>query len=639
MPTEYEQRLGDQRRKVVDFIKQCAQEARVNEKFPRREQNKKNWDYFHGTIDWSHKRDEDPRIHLHKVGVAAERTRSKFKQQLLKFDNWGTVEREYYNPEAKLPDYAARNILVKHLEKADAKTVISDAILCATLESRLTIKIGGKYVVKPRYTTKNGARVKEEKKIWELDLKVLPFEQYLVDTMETDCPLYEIEEFRTDKYRVLDLASEDQSADKPFRLDAVKELGVFAERDQEEAQKHAAGNLLKTDQIKYRKPVLIQNFFGTILADDGSVMEWENEDGTKQALRNIFCVCANEDALLIDPRNNLRWSARAPFASTDLMRSPGNGRKAIMDAGTDLNQAMDELFSLMLTGAIKAVHNITWYRDDWISDKKALSGGIRDGSQIPIDGSAPANGIPIGVIKTGEVPQDAFLMYQTADRAFAENVLSNQIDLSGGLPGKQVRATELVQASGAISDMFDSMASDVEDVAIEVLLEEAFMECMQHLDEMDPDEVRGCFLGRPDLADAFLALPPKERFNEVNGQFKFKGKGLHGLIANAAKSQAMINLLNTITANPITFQAVESQVSAAKIIRMISKGLGIDVEEIAPDAQERQMIEQKQMVREQALAQAELMGQQPGQQGQPGNASQGSQPQPNQPGNGQEGVQ
>ncbi len=76
--TEYDSVLAVQRKRVVDFVRSCAEESRMNEKVPRRPQNKLNWDYFHGNIDWSHKAEEDPKIHLHKIGIAAERIRSKF---------------------------------------------------------------------------------------------------------------------------------------------------------------------------------------------------------------------------------------------------------------------------------------------------------------------------------------------------------------------------------------------------------------------------------------------------------------------------------------------------------------------------------------------------------------------------------
>jgi hypothetical protein len=629
---EYKQILDKQRKDVVDWVLQCAEESRTNEKDKRRPQNQKNWQYYHGQVDWSHKREGDPRIHLHKFGVAAERMRAKFKSALMKYDNWIAVQRIAQKPDAIVNEYVAKNALVSQFEGCDAKTVISDAILCGGVESRMSLKIGGKQVTKPRFTSKDGKLVKEEKTYWSLDLTNLPFENYLCDTFDPKRKLFEIEEFMTDHYLVRDLASEEQTADKPYRLEAVDAMKDFGHHEAEEEKKIAEGNPEKRQTNRKRVQNLIQNFYGTILDNDGKVYMWKTEDGTEIPLRNVMCVVGNESELLVDPKRVTRWSGKAPFVTADPIRSPGTGRKALLDAGVDLNEAADEFFTLLITGGIKAAHNVTWYREDWFADKKQASGGIKDGDQIAIDSSAPAGAVPMGVLKTGEVPQDAMMMFQTLERAFAENVISNQLDLSGNMPGKQVRSTEIITANSAISDVFDSMAADIEDIFIEKLAIEAFYEIMQHVDDMDPDEVRSWFGTDQGKAEQFLKMSTKDRFADIEGSFKFYGRGMKGLMANAAKAQAAINYMSTLTANPITAQQVESQISVAKIGLVIARGLGLDLEEIQPDAQERALIDQKQAIREQALAQAELEGGGGGpNQGRAGTPSQtgvGSMPQP-----------
>lgn len=628
-PSEYDSVLSAQRKKVVDFIVACVNESRLNEKVPRRPQNKLNWDYFHGNIDWSHKRDEDPKIHLHKIGIAAERIRSKFKSALMKYDQWLIVEREYYPKNPVLPDFVAKNLLTWQLHACDAKTHISDAILRGAVESRLTLKVSGKYVTQPRFVKQGDDTIREDKKVWQLDLPVLSFEGYHKDTDG----LYDIEETRVPKHKLLALSSDEQTPDKPYNEDIVESLDGFPEGEAEQAERAAKGNYQDTPMLKQRKEILVHNFYGTILDDAGEIFEWKLEDGSEVKLENVFCVLANEDKLILDPQRIKRFSAKPPYISGDLLRSPDNGRKAILDAGTLINQAEDELMSLITAGAIKAAHNVTWGYESAFKDRRQASGGLRDGSHIVIDDAFPHGADPMGVLKTGSVPQEAFEMYQSLDRVFAENVISNSIDLSGNLPGKQVRSTELVQASGAISDVFSSMASDLGDEVIEPLAEECLYEIIQHIDEMDEDEVRSCFEDRQDLAEQFLKMTPKQRFEQVAGMFRFRGKDFSSIIANQAKAQAMINLLSTLNANPQTQQIVETDLSVAKLVKQIVKGLGLDMEELAPSPEEQDMIKQKQLIREQALAQAQLESQQGGGASPQGSAnpSQGTQPSPEQP--------
>lgn len=605
--SEYESKLAAQRNTVIAFIKRCLEESRINEKIPRRPQNTLNWNYYYGTIDWSHKRPEDPRVHLHKVGVAAERMRSKFKQALMKYDEWLTVEREYLPPNAVLPDFVAKNLLVKQFDRCKAKVVLSDAILRGALEGIMTIKVGGEYVTKPRFVSEAGKLVRKEEKVWQLKLSVVPYEGYHFDNTVDGSDLYRIEECRTNKASLLKMSSKETSPDKPFEEETIKKLQGMAETQADSAERAAKNDYLSGPQLKERNSVLVHNFYGTILSDDGSVFEWEYEDGKKFPLENIVCIMANEEVLILDPKRNVRWSGKAPYISADPLRSPKRGRKALMDAGTLVNQADDELFSLMLAGAIKSVHNVSWYRKTWFADKRDASGGVRDGAQISIDDSCPPNGVPMGVMKTGEVPQEAFTMQGTLDRVFAENVISNQLDLSGTLPGKQVRATEATLANNSISDVFDSMASDIEEVVINETATESLYEIVQNIDEMDPEEVKSCFEDRQDLAAQFLEMSDKERFDQVSGAFRFQGKGLHGLISNQAVGQSLINMLSTLTANPATATQLETAVSMPKLVKKLIKGFKLDPEELAPSPEELKLIEQKQLIREQAMAQAEMM--------------------------------
>lgn len=604
----YSEAIHSQRQRVVDFIKACVHESRTVEKEERRPQNKLNWEYFHGNVDWSHKDKDDPRVHLHKIGVAAERLRAKIKGALMKYDQWLTVERKYQTANSLLPDFAAKNLVIKQLDKAKAKSRISDAILRGSLESRIALKISSKDVVQPRFVSDGSKLIRDEKTVWQLDLPVMGFEQLHIDVDNQEDPLYIIEECEVDKYRVLALASDDQSVDKPYSKSMVDSLGRAPDRtDAKDVENTAKGNEDQLPRIKYRNSVIIHNFFGTILDESGAIMTWITEDGKEVELKNIMCVVGNEDKLLIDPTRNTRSSAKAPYVYSDILRSPNNGRKAILDAGTLVNQAVDELFSLMLAGAVKSVHNVTWYRKDWIEDQRDVSGGIRDGASIGINDAAPAGADPIGTCTTGKVPAEAFSMQATLERVFAENVLSSQTDMGQSNTADKL-ATELVQMNSAISDIFDSIGGDIEEGFISDLGEEVLYEVIQNLDSMDPDEVRGCFGDKAELAEQFLELSPKERFEQIRGVFKFTGKGLRGLIANQAKAQGLVNFLNTLTGNPITAQAIETDISVVKLVQMIAKGFGLDAEELKPSAEEQEMIRQKQLIREQALAMSEVMG-------------------------------
>lgn len=629
----FEAILTAQREEVKNFVMEQIAESRLKEKDPRRPKNRKNWRYFHGNIDWSHKKKGDARIHLHKLGVAAERHRAKFKQNLMKFDQWISVDLEEGAEPQVITSRAAKKFTTAALERAKGKLKLSDAILLGEMEGRSTLRVGFTEQVVPRFVAQGTELRKKKDTRGQLDIQTRNFEEYHCDYADPREPLYEAEEILVDYHRVLALSADKPTVQKPYDKKEVTQLEGFKLRDADFDIAEAEGNLERNRPPKGRKMISIINYFGTILDENGEILEWEKSDGSKIPLERVLITVANERVIIRDPIKIPRWSGKSPFVSADLLRSPGAGIKALLDAGTDLNEAENELYSMMLTGAYKAVHNVTWYREDWIADGKKLTGGIKDGDSIPIDASAPANAEPIGVVKTGEIPQEAFNMQQMLARSFAENVFSNLLDLSGNLGTKQVRATEVVQANEAIGDIFDSLAADVEEELIEPFLQECFLELMQNSNALSDDEILHAFDGNPQKLQAFKQMTPQERFADAAGNFRFVAKGLRGQLANSAKAQAMINLLNTLTANPITFEAIRSQVSVAKITKLIGKGLGLDVEDFETSPEERKLIEQTQMIREAALAQAENeSGSRPNNQENPGTPSQGTQAQPNQPG-------
>jgi hypothetical protein len=624
MSEKYKSVLNAQRQKIVDFVGGQIENIRMAEKIPRRRQNIKNWRYFHGNIDWSYKKRGDARIHLHKVGVAAERHRAKFKQNLVKFSNWMSVELEDGMEPQVLTPWAARNFTIRALERAKGKTKLSDAILNGEMEGRATLRVGWKKQIVPKFVAKGTELRKVNNMKGQLAIDVRDFEQYFKDIYAVDNALFDFEQILVDYHEVLALSADEPTAAKPYRMEAVKSLSNWREREEDDARKESEGNRTKHEPFRGRKRLAILNFYGTILGEDGEVMEWEKSDGSKVPMKNVLVTLGNETEVLRDPVAIPRWSGNSPFVSADLLRSPQHGIKAIMDAGTDLNEAENELFSMMLTGAYKATHNVTWYRKDWISDEKKLSGGVKDGDSIPVDSDAPPNADVMGTMQTGKVPQEAFNMLGLIQRAFAENVFSNLLDLSGNMPTKQVRATEVQESRQAIGDIFESLAQDIEEELIEPFLQECFLEVMQNSNDLSEEEIRAAFGEDVQGAEMFLKMTPQERFADAAGNFRFVAKGLRGQLASSAKAQAMINYLNTLTANPVTLEAVQSQISIPKISKLIGKGLGLDEEEYATSERERRMIETRQLIREAGASQ----DQQPGQV-QP---QQGTAPAPEQPG-------
>jgi hypothetical protein len=552
----------------------------------------------------------------------------------MNFDRWLVVESVPGMESELLSDIEAKRLVELGVGDTDIKTRISDNIGIAAVENVLASKI--------RLCRKEvrGPGGKKRKKI-EVEVIPLNIREFYQDPQL--CGLYYIQECVVDKHELLKMSDDEPSKTKPFRKDVVKKLeSGFRENDQDEKQDQ--GNDIHQPRISRRVGVVIHEFWCTILDDDGTIMEWKRDDGSTFPLENVMVTMANEQFLLHDPVQNPRWSGNNPFVVTRLLRTNKNAYgKSILSAGVDINRAQDELMSALTDAALSAAFDVKVLKAHGLADPKQVSGGIRPASTLIQNSSLPPGDKLLDVVRTGEVPQGAFQIYGELQRSGAENMLSNEINLSGALPSKQVRATELTAAQSVINGLFESLAADVEDIYLERLIEEIYQEMLQAAKELSDEDLKYVFLGDEGRMAAFKAAKAKDIFDELSHSFRFKGKGLRGLASNTRQAQMLVNIMSMAASNPMINDALErSGFSIPLMFERIIRGFNLDADEFK-DKGSAEFARLRQLIREQALAMAEAQG---GGAGRPGgmgaqaqqNAPQGEGPSETEPGNGAEGM-
>lgn len=614
---------------VALCIKDYMRESEDNEKRYRTHKNAKNWRMIYGQVNWTgskkqkKRKNKNAKLHIPRLSIGYEQQRAKFKQSLMSFDKWMEVQMSPHakasNPEMVMTEFVAKNLMRAQFEKCDARTKLSDALSLGCAESRATIRIGSCYKKQPHYQLKKGQVSRSNKKYWQLDLRPLKFNQF--DTDIENQGLYDLEHYVTNYSDVLAMSSDEPTPEKPYKLEAVKKLTAWEERGDlmGEQKLEAEGRQDRPGVTSRRKPIKITNFFGTILDQNtGEIMEHE---GMK--LENVLITMANEQYIIRDPEplEKIHWSCEHPFASVTLMSSPGEGRQALLDSAADLNEIEDNLVSLMVTAGLKSVHQNPILREDWIKNKEVLDGGLGPDDPIIVNSKCPPNGKPADILKTGDIPIDAQFILGLVQRLGPESMLSNQLDIGGGLPSKQVRATEIAVSQQAIGGVFEAMAADIEDLFIERIALLSWYEILQHSDELPEDMIRSAFGEETEKYEQWMKMTPAQRFADGASGFRFRGKGVRGMAVNTAKAQALINLLSLAGANELMLRHIQTEFSISKTFGVLAKGQGIDLEEITLSKQEKQQQQLIQTLREQALAQAKVQTGITGQRN-PANASQ-----------------
>ena len=560
----------------------------------RLDMNEGNYREFRGNIDWSYKARGQSTEHLPKMRFAAEQVSAIIKKGLVDLGgSWYGVEVSGDQiPFINGDDI--RKLMNIGLKEVNYATKISDAVKAAYLESLMIHKIHGAF--EPKRTFKasvsgvdpisdpasgqivglreNFSLAQEEKLVWRLKVDVIPFEDYLSDPQGAD--LFEVHQVTRDLWQIKELA-ESGVYDKKV----VEQLGnaMRNERDEKVTATHSRGGDADT-QNRFRPQVQIAEVWGRLVDEDGNIFEIKDEGGKFKA-RNILATVANDNWLIRPPVRNPNWDETRGFIKAPIIRVPNSvNHDALGDHVHALNHAIDELFNLMLDAGIGSVHGIKQLRPDLLDDPDQVTEGIP-----PFETLVLRPGVPDGVkvlerIDTGVNMGESIAVMNMLGVEFSAAAMSSQIGL-GGRPQRQVKATEVVASENASSNLFDAITRDIEDVFIEPGLSCVFNLTMQHLHEMDIDEIIAAIGSRK--AVMLLALSAEERFALFANRVKFRVHGLTSMVNRAREFQKLMALLQVLASNPAFGEVFAQKYSFRKVIDRIVRSLEIDPASIEID--------------------------------------------------------
>lgn len=611
---------------IIQAVKACFNEAEEGKR-QRLAQNKINRDAYFGRQDWSHKQEGQSTEFLPKVSTSVEQMTAFVKRGLMKFGDWYSVDLDRTIAQV-VSGQQIRSILNCFLNdlwtggnnaSSSVPLVIADSVKMGLLESLMTIKVHGGMMPVRKYAYKKGDMAvpeeggqpeqshdlqMEEGHEWKLRIDLVRPEDYYPDP--TGNGLYEIHRVEKDLHEVI-AGAEDGTYDQKV-VDLL--IDTDYKRPEDEERSDQDRNQPDTTAPSFRKRVVLDEFWGTLLNEDGTI-----------AHRNCVCTIANDKYLIRPPEDNPFWHQESPFVSVPLVRVPFSvWHKALYDDASSLNLALNEMFNLMLDGGLAAVWGIKQLRLEDLEDPNQVAGGVRQGMTLAVKQTLPHNAQVMEQVGTGNVPQDAMAVFSALDREFTQAALTNELKL-GSLPPKQVRATEVVEASQSQAVTLDGLTADIEQSFIQVFLYKAWLTILQNADDLPPDAMQSAV----DRSVALLLMraSPEERFAMFAGKSKFKVFGLSATMAKALDFQKMMSMMQAVQMNPMLFQAFMQRFSPEKALRFIMNRLNIN-----PDDLEKDQEELKQAAEEMARTQAAAQMLQPNQPGQsaPGAEAKGGPP-------------
>lgn len=580
---------------IVSSIQQFREEAEKARQ-TRIKKNRSNIAAYMGLQDWRGKVEGQSTEFIPKLAMAAEQFAAFIRRAITQVgEDWYTFD---LPPQAQqiLTNESCRNLLNCFLNEIPAgikstniATILGDGAKVGVLESLIILKIHGRmfdehtFVAEPGevfFNSDTGEVDREDSSLvtqpwsrWRLQMDLVRAEDYYPDP--TGQGLYEIHRVERDLHDVIAAAKSGL-----YNKRMVNKLQEDFKREEEDQRRAVLMGQDETSPPRFRRRVVLDEFWGSMLDEDGKIMH-----------NNVVATVANDKHLIRKPEPNPMWHGESPFVTAPLIRVPFSvWHKALADHGTPLGTAINELTNLMLDGAIASVWGIKQVRMDALEDPRQISGGIPQGETLAVNNTLPPNAKVLERVDSGEVPADAMAMLGEMNREFLASMLTNEIR-TGSLPGREVKATEVLEASQSASAVLDAIATDLENNLIEPLLRKAFLTILQNAGDLDSDQI----IGAIGLRSAFTLsrMTPAERYATFARPCHIKVSGLSQTLARVRDFQKTMALMQSVMANPILFRAFLMRFSGDATLTTMMKQLNINPSTIEKTDEEKQAVAQE----------------------------------------------
>lgn len=582
---------------VVQSVVNCYTEAK-HSKLERMIKNSTNFNCYHLKQDWSHKMKGQSKEFLPKQAIATEQLTSFIQQALLDINKWFEISARdgVVNP-LITPD-EMQKILNRQLEKNKIAQFIADTIKLGVLGANMIVKVHGKRVDCPSYEVDKEQGqpeklLKKTKPYWQLQLDLLRQEDWFPDPNGN---LYEIQRVEMDYYQLLQLAKDQPDV---YDLEAIKKIANMGEDEEDHRWKKYRETNQNISYDRFRKRVVIKEFWGNIIDPHSGELLHEN----------VVCAIANNSFLIRPPQKNPFWHGESPFVSAPLIRVPHSAwGKALMDAPTMSNLAMNEIYNLMVDGGMASVFGIRQLREQWLANPEQVNDGLVPGTTLIMNSSAPPGAKVMERVDTGDLPAEAMSLYNLSDREFQQSALTNDTRL-GVLPQRQVKATEIVASQNAITGLFNGIVKVVEKDFIVAILDKAWKTMAQHMNDIHVDEVKA-LIGES-RALQLSNFSPKKIFAATVGGYSYSVFGLSSILNKMNDFQKITALLQTIGASPLMASEFQKKYSFTKLLGEIIKSLDINEQKIVLSDEEKAQLAAQAQQAQQQQGQAQPGGSQP----------------------------
>ena len=541
--------------------------------------NRKNWDALHGKFDFlAKKRPGQSQIVIPSLETSLEQVCAQLTEQLVGYSNW--FSGSYEGDPPPLPgleaDEASR-ILKIELERLAVDggcmpttygmhRLIYDSLKLGLLESEVTWKVSMVPDYLPSYAMENGQMVVTETESMRLRVDLVPFQDFYPDP--TAAQQYMIHEIEVPISELPDLGfSQDE-------IDRMRHAAPGTEKLEQQRRRTGIAHSMPSPLNR----VLLREYWGDLThPQTGNLLA---RGVTFMTAANVY-VCKKPQFI-----RDILWPGLRPFIHVPLLPTPtAEQHHAFCDIAVPLIEAECELFNLLVDAGFHAALGVKEVRSYMLVDQTQIGKGITAGLELEVAAGQPDTDV-VKRVDTGTLSPDMLQIYDRISRTRQEATRTNDLQL-GRQAVRKTSATEINQITESSDDLFSNMALRFEDTAIEPLLELCWLTLWQFADEPMLRRI-GSALG-PMHQQTLALLTPEERFVAFANAVSFKVQGYKYQLSKIRDIQKIMMLRQQAMQNPALAQILQEEISPIKEYKMILQSLGIDPNDLKPDANEPRM--------------------------------------------------
>lgn len=432
---------------------------------------------------------------------------------------------------------------------------------------------------------------------WKVDsdgrgyTSVEPFDPYNFWFDPTGRGLYRIARSEIDMHELQGLAELRDSKGLPlYKREAIDRCtaSVVALMRAEREKRTGTGQWVTSN----RRPVVLHTYYCTLL---------DNEGRTRG--RNVLCVVANNQFLIRGPEENPFWHGKDWMIAAPTLTVPlAPYGKSYVENFATIAKTFNEMTNLLLDATFISSMKAFACQPSMLEDPTQIDEGVYPNVVFRLNEAGVVADF-LKEIDLGQLKPESFQIWTTLKKELQEGAAFNDISLGQLAPRARTSATEIGTADQNSASLIKSIASNIETLFLEPLLDLIWKTTIQHLskDDKEIEQAVG-----PEWFQALLAS--KKQFAEY--RFTFQCRGISSLILKQQKLQALLQLMQIVGQSPILAQPFFEEVSPQKIIGLLFDCLDVDRDDLTLSPREKMMQEMQQQQDQQQMQDQQAQQQQ-----------------------------